>query len=632
MTEFNSLVLAAYLHDVGKIIQRVDRRRDGESRWHPLLGRNWFLENGHVFKDLVDIELVANLILYHHENPGENYRQYSTGNAPKEISTLARIVDKADSYSSMERLPATDRNPSAFRRLLWVPSVLMSEGEFKEGKYLKYQFDQVAVDDQDSEPAENLNPLLWKTVESELLSGVPKSNFYSCLNHIDCVFKKYASRFPSQQENRFRDISLYDHSRTTAGIAAAMYKNNGGLFRMIAVELAGVEEFIFSVNMEKAMKKLKSRKVYCDSLFDEFIRGLLEIYGLPALNALIRYPYSAYLLVQGDADLYAKALNLRRETNLKLLKDCLKYRMSSCTFDESGFGNINAVIKRATDLLNEDAPYRDVFVAPGNKWREFVVDVRQEEIIIPDLKPNDVINRYPLLGYAAFDSDSTKTVVFDGFSKITVDGNGVSRSISRIFSVSDKINAFFEKMYGDAQEEKIHPIYRSGQSLIIVGKWDSVFDFVGKAHKNFGKYFSNEKITMSASVVVVHNKTPFLLVVDHLNKLLKSVKRKGGNKIAVWERFVEWNNWEYAVECGKRLSDLLSNREISRSFLYDLLQCELKMYDCDNPEDLPVILAHIARLPGSAEIKTELEENLNFKSMWLSVQYALTDTKQERVI
>lgn len=100
--EYQTVVLAALLHDIGKFLNRADVKRK-----HPLFSADYVSSDEfkkRIKSDWVDLGLLKILVQRHHEYskmPDELLVQKI-----EDLSTraLAYIVSRADNYSSMERL------------------------------------------------------------------------------------------------------------------------------------------------------------------------------------------------------------------------------------------------------------------------------------------------------------------------------------------------------------------------------------------------------------------------------------------------------------------------------------------------------------------------------------------------
>lgn len=101
--EYQTVLLASLLHDIGKFMQRTDFEGSLKiTGRHPEVSANFIRAKIKYFEKIADPGLLVELVLRHHESeyfPPDLRVQ----NAPGEIRHLAYLVSRADNYSSSER-------------------------------------------------------------------------------------------------------------------------------------------------------------------------------------------------------------------------------------------------------------------------------------------------------------------------------------------------------------------------------------------------------------------------------------------------------------------------------------------------------------------------------------------------
>lgn len=115
---------------------------------------------------------------------------------------------------------------------------------------------------------------------------------------------KYLSAVPSAVYRSVPDISLFDHHKATAAVAACLYQGwkEGSLPTRVVVDpfeqadqpvlllvggdVSGVQAFIYNVTHAGALRGLKGRSAYLQFLTWALAYGLAEELGLPAANVL----------------------------------------------------------------------------------------------------------------------------------------------------------------------------------------------------------------------------------------------------------------------------------------------------------------------------------------------------------
>ncbi len=116
------------------------------------------------------------------------------------------------------------------------------------------------------------------------------------------------------------DVSLYDHSKTTAGLAACIYDYfeekgandyraalfNGDstkpyydedMFLLVTCDMSGIQDFIYNISGSGALKQLRARSLYLELMMEHIVDELLERLDLNRANALYIGGGHAYLLL-----------------------------------------------------------------------------------------------------------------------------------------------------------------------------------------------------------------------------------------------------------------------------------------------------------------------------------------------
>lgn len=298
--EYQTVVLAALLHDVGKFMNRGDSVR----RKHPLFSAAYVSTDA--FKKLVqdnwiDLKLLKTLVQRHHEYfkmPDELLVQKIED---PHIRALAYIVSRADTYSSGERL---DEEPSELDfKTARLMSILTRVNIGKGGPIPRYY---------------NLRRLSPESVFPVLQDDLTQlSHYYDKLheefgvefakfkpNSFNALFNGYLSLFeeflwcvPSDTRDKYNDISLYDHLLTTSAIAACLYQYHDDNFNekvitddsqekcmLVGGDLSGIQKFIFeigSTNPKKLSKILRGRSFYLSLLTEAASLKILRRLNLP---------------------------------------------------------------------------------------------------------------------------------------------------------------------------------------------------------------------------------------------------------------------------------------------------------------------------------------------------------------
>ena len=166
--------------------------------------------------------------------------------------------------------------------------------------------------------------------------------------HFDSLYTAYAAVIPAARVGDVvHDVSLYDHSRSTAALAAALYRYHAGMkdldersikegtadkFLIVGGDFYGIQDFIFSSHGESKQfrAKLLRGRSFAVSLFSELAARLIcNELGLPFLSVLLNAAGKFHIL----------AANLpETDTALKKCEAKINDWLFEHTYGESSIG------------------------------------------------------------------------------------------------------------------------------------------------------------------------------------------------------------------------------------------------------------------------------------------------------
>lgn len=299
--EYQTVVLAGLLHDIGKFLNRADVQRK-----HPLFSADYVSSDEfkkRIGKDWVDFELLRILVQRHHEYykmPDELLVQKIKD---PHTRALAYIVSRADSYSSSERL---GEEPSELdfknARLRSILTRVNIEKNTVSPSPRYYNLQKLSPTGIFPVPLEELTQLmdsykkLINKFGEEFKYFEPK-DFNSLFNGYLSLFEEFFWCVPSDTRDKYNDVSLYDHLSTSSAIAACLYQyhygnldekeiknDNMDKFMLIAGDLSGIQKFIFEIgssNPKKLSKILRGRSFYLSLLTEVASVKILRRLDLP---------------------------------------------------------------------------------------------------------------------------------------------------------------------------------------------------------------------------------------------------------------------------------------------------------------------------------------------------------------
>lgn len=280
--------IGCILHDIGKFHQRADKRHFHTA--HEKLSKT-FVKN-------IGFEETENMVLYH---MGKNY----PSSLSEKDKFLTNIVSKADVYSCKERedLGHVAENVRKEPLISIFSNCHILYNEKKEYYFPLGMLDlknlTIPVESKKEAIGElNHNDYgnLWKEFLKD--SKIQNKNFGTIYH----MLKKYTLFMPSAAFVSYPDISLFDHSKTTAAIGSCMHlylaekgertiNDKTKYFNMISGDISGIQNFIYGVSSPQfarigMAKRLRGRSFYTNLLSENLARIIIDRLELTDANIL----------------------------------------------------------------------------------------------------------------------------------------------------------------------------------------------------------------------------------------------------------------------------------------------------------------------------------------------------------
>lgn len=320
------LVFGALLHDTGKPLYRFDE----SNRKHSISGHD-FLKNevGITDKDIL------NQVRYHHGD--------ELSKAKLEVDSLAYITYIADNMaSSLERRKITEEG--GFNRRIPLDSIFNNLNGNAEKKH--YKASLLDVDD-------ITYPTDAELQYDEGFYGLVKNNTKNALKQIELdvdfinslleVLEANHTFVPSSTDkSQVPDISLYDHEKLTAALALCIYKYlkaNGFIdykkklysgatefyakkvFLMYAIDVSGIQDFIYTITDSGALKTLRSKSFYLEMIVENYVDELFDRLGLCRTNLMYTGGGHAYMILPNTQKAKDIVNQFEEETNKWLMEN-----------------------------------------------------------------------------------------------------------------------------------------------------------------------------------------------------------------------------------------------------------------------------------------------------------------------
>lgn len=376
--EFYTIVLAGLLHDIGKFWQRAGgtlTEEDERLKAYCCPDNKYFhvLYSGKFVREIFKrkYNLIENLVLYHH------YPE----NAPDNCRRLVKIIQLADWLSSGERRDKTNGDKTediGKEPLLSIFSITSIDDKNPDIKPHYVPLSPLNLDLNNIFPTEEKSYAISKNSYS-----IHWQNFYNEVTHLSddqpsiflvsrlmYILEKYTITIPSAVYQNQPDITLYHHLKTTSAIASCLWRHNLTERRLdsiingvrnsekstldemscllVAGDVSGIQEFIYSVTSEKALKGLKGRSFYLQLFAEGFTKSIIKQFGLTECNILYSAGGNFFILLPNLEAIKDGLDNIKSSLNKNILSahrgklsvNLVYIPVRYGDFVDYGFGNI----------------------------------------------------------------------------------------------------------------------------------------------------------------------------------------------------------------------------------------------------------------------------------------------------
>lgn len=374
--EYESVLCAALLHDIGKFYQRG---RDERAR-HSLYSAA-FVEGfrGSFF----DADLVKALVSHHHESHTAQADERPDAISDGRVRGLAYLVSRADSFSSRERPEDTSGSGLSYQPHAALDTVFSqvdigrgaAPGNPKQFKYaLASLFDNpypkdLGADYQHSpdEYEAHVDRFLgeFRTLFEHPYPGMADT--------MAALVQKYMWCVPSDTTREIRDVSLADHLKTTCALAACFYKyhesagwdektiKDDSLCKCLLVcgDLSGIQDYIYgvaSIGSGGVAKRLRGRSFRISLLAEAVALRLLRALKLPMACKIISAGGNFYILAPNTPEALECLAKGRDEVSRWLLDEhsgelALSLVWTELGGDRLGQGRFDEVLEEVNGWL-----------------------------------------------------------------------------------------------------------------------------------------------------------------------------------------------------------------------------------------------------------------------------------------
>lgn len=296
--------LAGLLHDIGKFALRAGER--GTREWDDLGRKDYGYYHALLTADFVEKYV---------PDPWKGTVKRMAGNHHRPLSWDERIITLADHLSAGERAdPSSDTRAAHPGQLLSVFCAVEAEGKrAPEPQFVPLQPLRLAKEALFPGPALDRDQIwkryedMWEgfTHEARQLHQAHAQNgdLPTYLETLLLLMQRLTWCLPSAYYRARPDISLYDHSRMTAALAAVLMDSTldderlerliqapqdseEELALLVGGDLSGVQSFIYTITARGATSALRGRSFYLQLLTEAVARATLRRLGLPPTNLI----------------------------------------------------------------------------------------------------------------------------------------------------------------------------------------------------------------------------------------------------------------------------------------------------------------------------------------------------------
>ncbi len=305
MADRTALMFGALLHDIGKVVYRGSSERGTHSK----LGADFLRQIAETVAASrgeevgEDARRVIEQVRYHHAT--------EMAHAPLADDSLAYVTYFADNVSAgMDRKNEGDeRDAASFRRDVRLRKIFNIVSGHHDDNVVEPPADQPHMTD--------YNAIRERVRKNLLQTDIAWEQVNSLVNMLEATVSYVPS---STNVRQLVDVSLYDHLKTTAGIAACIYDvlreddvtnfraalfdqrtspayYEKQMFLLYSCDMSGIQDFIYTISGNGALKQLRARSMYLELLLEHIVDELLERLALSRANLLYTGGGHAYLLL-----------------------------------------------------------------------------------------------------------------------------------------------------------------------------------------------------------------------------------------------------------------------------------------------------------------------------------------------
>ena len=372
MSEKDTIVLAALLHDIGKLVQRAqkDPRLQSHCRW----GEEWFDKELGELREMDSQDIIIGAISKHHD--------------------WVDFITLADGISAgMDRIPLDDeeKGDPFTDRLISIFSRISVSNKPKEDKY--HTLTCLSQEDiKQTFPIEGKKCSFqdYKKLLGDFTRDISSVDFKALtplqiINVIYFLLWKYTWSIPSAAYKDEPDISLFDHLKTTAAITSCLYDYKQenpnteldietSAFSLLEGDISGIQSYIFSILTQqgKVAKRLRARSLFVQLISEIAAHKILHEFNLPLCNLISSAGGNFQILLPNLKTTDSKIKELQKEFDewaLEELNAELSINLATIELSGKDLDNFSKVIEKLKNKLvhRKHQPHK-LALTSGDGW------------------------------------------------------------------------------------------------------------------------------------------------------------------------------------------------------------------------------------------------------------------------
>ena len=149
------------------------------------------------------------------------------------------------------------------------------------------------------EPTEDELQTLKNQINQEIQDLNLTQSDWDNLSLLTLIVEKYGSFISFV----YPDVALIDLARSTAAVASALVEDSEAQnLYLIAGDLSGIQNFIYTISSDGALKSLRARSFYLELVTEEIVQQLLIKLKLPKTSVIYAGGGNLYILSSGDQE------------------------------------------------------------------------------------------------------------------------------------------------------------------------------------------------------------------------------------------------------------------------------------------------------------------------------------------